>query len=82
MNSVVIDGSAILWVVHWPSKGTVADFVQGFKKYIAEVLKNADVYLVFDRYYEYSIKSSTRKERLGNIQRSHNLTMSPPLPQQ
>ena len=27
----VLDGSAVQWVVHWPAKGVIADFVENFK---------------------------------------------------
>ena len=37
---------------------------------------------MFDKYHDYSIKSSTRLERLGDIQRSHKLTKLTPLPSQ
>jgi len=40
----VLDGSAELWVVHWPAKGVIADFVLNFKKYIAKMLVDGDVY--------------------------------------
>ena len=56
--------------------------MQGFKRYISDCLKICDVYLVFDRYHDYSIKSSTRLERLGDIRRSHTLTKLTPLPSQ
>ena len=34
---VIIDGCAILWIIHWPSQGTVQDFVNGFLQYPGEV---------------------------------------------
>ena len=37
-------------------------------------------YLVFDRYNDFSIKSDTRTERLGQVRRSHNLMSTSPLP--
>ena len=33
-DAIVIDGYAILWVVHWPSKGSVHDLVTNFVKYV------------------------------------------------
>ena len=30
---IVLDGCAILWVVHWPSKGKVIDFIKNFLSY-------------------------------------------------
>jgi hypothetical protein len=45
-NSVtVIDGSALLWVVHWPAGGTVKDFVNNFRGHIERLLNKGDVYL-------------------------------------
>ena len=26
----ILDGCAILWIIHWPSKGTVQDYVNNF----------------------------------------------------
>ena len=46
--ATVLDGSAVLWVVHWPAKGVVADYVENFKKFLERKLQDSDVYLVFD----------------------------------
>jgi hypothetical protein len=35
----VIDGSALIWVVHWPAGGTVKDFVNNVKGHIERLLK-------------------------------------------
>ena len=60
----IVDGCAVLWKIQWPStNGTIQDFVKGFNKFIFDMLKNNDVLLVFDRYYDYSIKSVTRENR-------------------
>ena len=58
----VIDVSAVLWTVDWPAHGTVDSFISNFKRWLSRQLSNADVYLCFDRYHDYSIKSSTTKE--------------------
>lgn len=63
IKCVVLDGSAVLWVIHWPSSGTVRDFVSNVKKYIARKLLNTDVHLVFDRYRGRSTKSVARSGR-------------------
>ena len=34
-DDTVIDGSALLWTVHWPADGSVADFIVNVKKWIA-----------------------------------------------
>jgi hypothetical protein len=66
----VIDGCALLWIPNWPSfsptkQPTVMDFVRKFKGQLEERLKSGDVYLVFDRYEDYSTKCATRISR-GN----------------
>jgi hypothetical protein len=48
--ATVLDGSAVLWVVLWPAKGVIADYVDNFKKFLERKLQGSDVYLVFDRY--------------------------------
>ena len=30
----LIDGWAIFWVIHWPSRGTVQDYVDGVVEYV------------------------------------------------
>ena len=60
---VIIDGSAILWVINWPLNGNVQDFVNGYINYIMKLLNECDVYLVFDRDYDDSPKCVTRSER-------------------
>ena len=62
-EATVVDGSAILWVAQWPNKGTVQDYVSNVTSYILGKARYSDVYLVFDRYHEYSIKSGTRLSR-------------------
>ena len=54
-DAIVIDGCAILWVVHWPSKRRVQDLVTNFVKYVKGKLKGGTrVHVIFDRYCEYS----------------------------
>ena len=79
---IVIDGSALLWTIHWPTDGTVGDFVANFKRRIASYLTDSDVYLIFDRYYEYSIKSVTRDGRKTGVSRKHHLLRTTALPSQ
>ena len=54
----VVDGSAYLWNTQWPAKGTVNDYISSFLSRIVKLLKHTNVYLVFDRYYENSIKKA------------------------
>ena len=68
--------------MHWPAKGTVVDFVNNFKKYISSKLHESDVYLVFDRYQDYSTKSVTREGRASDASRLYQLSENMPLPSQ
>ena len=78
----IIDGSALLWAVHWPEKGVVSDFVDNFKTRIAKYLEKTDVYLIFDRYQEFSIKSAARGGRQSGITQIHKLNGRTKLPSQ
>ena len=88
-DAIVIDGCAMLHsAVHWPKGGKVDDFLAGVRYYISKKLSAADVYLIFDRYREFSIKSDTRheiksdtrQERLDQYCSFHTLTKTSPLP--
>ena len=63
VDASFLDGCAVLWVVPWPTGGTVQDFLDNFRRHIKGYLESGDVYLVFDRYTAGSIKESTRNER-------------------
>jgi len=83
VDATVIDGCTLLWTVHWPEKGTVKDYADNFFGYIMTKAAHSDVYLTFDRYYDYSIKSVTRGARAGkHASRRHLLNLSSPLPPQ
>ena len=59
-ETIVVDGCAILWIMHWPKHGTVQqDYVNIALEYIFGNLQHSDVNIICDRYYEYSINSST-----------------------
>ncbi len=84
---VVIDGCALLWVPHWPASGstqkaTVIDYVESFKQQLVEKLKHSDVYLVFDKYIEYSTKSTTRIARGSDASKVFMLSKTTALPPQ
>ena len=80
---ILLDGCAILWIVKWPKKGTVQDYVSNFKNYIQKELEKSSVYLIFDRYIKRSTKEATRLQRAGkHASRGHKLQLSSPLPQQ
>ena len=82
VNAVVLDGSAILWIVHWPAKGAVVDYIENFKKFLVKKLEDSDVYLIFDRYPDYSTKSVTRDARECTASRVFQLSEQAPLPPQ
>ena len=82
-EATIIDGCAVLWVVPWPSKGTILDFIQNFVAYINRMLESTDVFLIFDRYYPNSIKDVTRLARSGKeATRRHQLNLNTILPPQ
>jgi len=62
-DATVIDEFALLWKINWPSEGTVNDFVTNVKNRVKKYLEKTDVYLVFDRYYDFSTKSVGRGGR-------------------
>jgi len=43
---------------------------------------NSDVYLIFDKYHEYTIKSTTRDGRETGVSRKHRLNRTTKLPAQ
>ena len=79
---IVVDVSAVLWTLHWPSQGTLYTFVESFKTWIANHLISAEVHLILDRYYDFSIKSGTRANRAGKagVSRVYKLSAKSPLP--
>lgn len=82
-DAFIIDGCAVLWVIRWPTKGTVEDFILNLLGYVNERLKSCNTYLVFDRYHEKSIKNATRTARAGKeASRRHKLDLHKPLPAQ
>ena len=82
-ETIVVDGCVILWIIQWPKHGTVQYYVNNGLEYICGKLQHSDVNVIFDRYYEYSINSSTRTSRtVQQASRRHRLTPSTPLPVQ
>ena len=66
--------------LYWPLNGTVKDFLEIAEKFIVTKLRGSNVYLVFDRYNERSLKSDTRDARIGAFHRSYQLTPDCELP--
>ena len=82
-TSIIIDGCAVFWVIRWPTRATVEDFVLNLLVYVKEQLKSSDTYRVFDRYYQASIKNAKRTVRTGReASRQHKLELKMPLPAQ
>lgn len=80
-DAILIDGCALLWVIHWPSLGTVEYFIKNFLMSLHFYLQQCRVLLIFDRYRRTSTKSATRSNRTGNNgSRNHLLTLSMPYP--
>lgn len=87
MNCTILDGCAILWCIAWPAssptnQALVADYVKSVKEYLQPRLSLGDVYLVFDRYIEFSTKCSARKARGTSGYRVYQLSINAPLPPQ
>ena len=80
-DSIIIDGNAMLHsAIHWPKGAEVKKLVEAVSAYIFTILKEADVYLIFDRYYTLSIKSDTRRYRQGMYIKEHKLMETTQLP--
>ncbi|MCP3850967.1 MAG: hypothetical protein GY694_12125, partial [Gammaproteobacteria bacterium] len=80
--SIVIDRSALLWTTHWPTDGLVSDFVNNFKRRVGDYLLKGDVYVIFDRYFDYSTKNVTRKSRQEDMETKFHLQKNTKLPAQ
>ena len=66
--TVVIDGSTILYLIPWPAScATVGNFVVRYRNYIKKQLQSYNVYLVFDRYREYSTKRCYNSFMWGSV---------------
>ena len=80
-DAVIVDGGGMLHSsIHWPKEGLVEDLVSGIIQYVSKIVASSDGYVVFDRYFDYSIKSDTRQKRIGVFQRLHTLSLETPLP--
>lgn len=79
-DAIVLDGNAILWSLSWPSKGLVEDLLSTFLKYLINHLLHHHVYLIFDRYHDYSIKGVTRAQRTKNTVLQHSFSLKTRLP--
>ena len=64
-DTMIYDVSALLLVITWPS-GKLCVYVDSFKAFVHQVIRCANVILVFDRYFPNSIKTFTRTQRSGS----------------
>ena len=81
---LIVDASAQVWVTAWPGKGgLVSDLINTFRQFIARQLDlKQDVYIVFDRYHQDSIKGHTRIVRASGVTRRFHLQLATELPSQ
>jgi len=82
-QGTIIDGCTLLLVLQWLASGTVQDFANNFSKNIINRLLMTEVHLIFDRYYDESVKNVARLSRAGkDASRRHQLSPETPLPPQ
>jgi len=75
----VVDVLAVIWTLEWPTHGTVATFISGFKTWLSLQLTS----MCFDRHHDYSIKNSSRSARATTSHVHHlTVTLTTPLPAQ
>ena len=80
-DSVVVDCCGLLWHVEYPKNGTVSNFVNNFINKVSRFLQTSSVFLIFDKYWDYSAKSSTRCNRSDNqSSREYHVTLETPIP--
>ena len=58
------------------NKGFSSRYVDNVCDYVLRRLKTADTAIVVDRYYDFSIKSSTRLDRGSSSSQTHMLTLT------
>jgi hypothetical protein len=82
-EAIVIAGCAMLWLIQWPSKGTVKYYMENLRAHLIDKLKICNTHLVFDRYYNNNTKKVSRTSRAGkDAHRRHQLNLTTPLPAQ
>ena len=81
VDAAVVDGGGMLHSsIHWPKDGSAKDLAKGVEMYVSRLLQHSDVCVIFDHYFDKSIKSETRFQRIGNFKRSHQLSVETSLP--
>ena len=72
IDVAVVDGGGMLHSsIYCPKDGLVRDLAAAVEMYISKLLQHSDVYIVFDHYFEKSLKSDTLLQTIGNFQWSH-----------
>ena len=61
--------------IHWPRDGLVRDLAAGVAMFVSKLLQHSDVFVVFDCYFEKSLKSDTQPQRIGNFQQLHQVSI-------
>ena len=80
-DSFVVDGCGLLWHVEYPKNGTVSRVVANFIRKVRKYLQTSNVFLIFDRYHDFSPKSSTRHGRSSSCSsRNYQITSETPIP--
>ena len=61
----------MLWAVYWPTDGTIGDLIKPIKVYLQRIDEASDVFLIFDRYFDYSPKGATRQSCVARLMKNH-----------
>ena len=81
VDVVVVDGGDMLHSsIHRPKDGLVRGLAAGVEMCLSKLSQHSDVYVAFDHYFEKSLKSDTQLQRIGNFQRSQQLSIETSVP--
>ena len=59
---IIMDGSAILWCIHWSSSGTVQVFVDSYWHYVSQRHRTFDVCLILIDFSSLASKAAHEKQ--------------------
>ena len=76
----VIDGGTLIYNVHLPTGSCIQEFAKGVFLSINKKLEIDDVYVIFDNYKDFSIKSDTRISRVSSVKKSYIMNKTTPFP--
>ena len=83
-DTQIYDVSALLWSIAWPQEGNpIKTYIKAFQVFVLAALANGNVILVFDRYFDDSVKAYQRllRQEADGASRPHSLKpemLSPP----